>query len=121
MKEKEARILRDRINYLMPLVKEKHPKEVLEDMLFQIDCLLEEDTPKWIPVSERLPDKPGQYLVTSELNYYHGGCLEKNENGTSHSIAIAYYDGTDKIGGKNYWNHAYVTAWMPLPKIYGGK
>ena len=32
MKEKEARILRDRINYLMPLIKENHPKEVLEDI-----------------------------------------------------------------------------------------
>lgn len=42
MKENEARILKDRIAYIMPFVKNKHVKEELEDMIFQINCLVKE-------------------------------------------------------------------------------
>lgn len=120
MKEKEARILKDRIDYIISFIKEKHIKEELEDIIFQINCLVTDEN-GWIPVTERLPDKAGNYLVTSELNYYHGGCWDTNDDGTTHSMAIAYYDGTDKIGRKNYWNHGYVKAWQPLPEIYRDK
>ncbi len=71
----------------------------------------------WILETERLPEKKGHYLVTSEMNYYHGGSLDKNKDGTTKSIAVAYYDGTDKIGGKNYWNKSHVTAWRQLPDL----
>ncbi|EHN16544.1 hypothetical protein [Clostridium sporogenes] len=43
MKENEARILKDIINYIMPFVKEKHVEEELEDILFQINCLVKAD------------------------------------------------------------------------------
>ncbi len=76
---------------------------------------------EWVSVKERLPDEKGHYLVTSALNYYHGGCWDETEKGTSRSLAIAYYDGTDKIGGKNYWNHSHVIAWKLLPDIYRGE
>ena len=33
---------------------------------------------RWIPVEERLPDKPGHYLVCTNVNYWHGGGMEKN-------------------------------------------
>ena len=33
---------------------------------------------RWIPVEERLPDKPGHYLVCTNVNYWHGGCMDKN-------------------------------------------
>lgn len=71
----------------------------------------------WVPVKERLPDEKGHYLVISELNYWHGGCWDKNKDGTSRSIVVAFYDKTDTIGGKNYWNHSHVTHWMPLPDL----
>lgn len=71
----------------------------------------------WISVQERLPDKEGHYLVVSELNYWHGGCWDKNKDGTSRSIVVAFYDKTDTISGKNYWNHSHVTHWMPLPDL----
>lgn len=29
---------------------------------------------KWVSVEERLPDKPGHYLVCTNVNYWHGGC-----------------------------------------------
>lgn len=33
---------------------------------------------EWISVKDRLPDKPGHYLVCTSINYWHGGCLEIN-------------------------------------------
>lgn len=54
--------------------------------------------PGWIPVTERLPKKDGDYLVTT------------------HSGQIARYI---FIGGSSeeYWRRC-ATAWMPLPKPY---
>lgn len=54
---------------------------------------------KWIPVSERLPEEDGCYLVTT--------------TGTNNDIIdIAYY--TDGI-----WHKASrIKAWMPLPAPY---
>ena len=54
---------------------------------------------RWIPVSERLPEEDGCYLVTT--------------TGTNNDIIdIAYY--TEGI-----WNKASrIRAWMPLPESY---
>ena len=54
---------------------------------------------RWIPVSERLPEEDGCYLVTT--------------TGTNNDIIdIAYY--TDGI-----WHKASrIKAWMPLPEPY---
>jgi hypothetical protein len=49
----------------------------------------------WIPVSERLPDKNGRYLVTVKQGYITFG---------------AWVDVAE--------NWAQVTAWMPLPEPY---
>ena len=56
--------------------------------------------PGWIPVTERLPKKDGDYLVTT------------------HSGQIARYI---FIGGSSeeYWRRC-ATAWMPLPKPWEG-
>ena len=66
----------------------------------KIDLIPSEDRPTgWIPVSERLPEKNGCYLVstTGENNYI---------------IDIAYY-----IEGM--WHKASrIKAWMPLPEPY---
>ncbi|MBG9657837.1 DUF551 domain-containing protein [Cytobacillus firmus] len=82
---------------------------------------MEQENKDWILVSERLPEHSGHYLVTSELNMYHGGCLDETGEGTSRSLAIAFYDGTNKIGAANYWNCPSVIAWKPLPDIYRGE
>lgn len=118
MNRYNARAITDRVHYALGLKMDKQIRDVFEDILIQVEWLLEQENNAWIPVTERLPELPGQYLVTSELNYYHGGCWDENKDGTTRSIAVAYYDGTDKIGGKNYWNHAYVTAWQHLPETY---
>ena len=51
--------------------------------------------PRWIPVSERLPEEDGGYLVTVKQGYVRTSLW---------------------VGNAEYWNE--VTAWMPLPKPY---
>lgn len=78
----------------------------------------------WIPVEERLPDKPGHYLVCTNVNYWHGGCMDKNGSssnagttdgyaGTTLSVLDCFYDIT---GDWNRVCNAHVTHWMPLPQ-----
>lgn len=79
---------------------------------------------RWIPVEERLPDKPGHYLVCTNVNYWHGGCMDKNGSssnagttdgyaGTTLSVLDCFYDIT---GDWNRVCNAHVTHWMPLPQ-----
>lgn len=82
--------------------------------------------PRWISVEERMPDKPGHYLVLTSINYWHGGCMDvnmehrfgqsgtpKGYDGTTMSAIDCYYDITGS------WNRVFgghVTHWMPLPE-----
>ena len=81
---------------------------------------------EWISVKDRLPEYPGHYLVCTSINYWHGGCMDINENhkhypngtpvgydGTTMSVLDCYYDVT------GHWNRvcdSHVTHWMPLPE-----
>lgn len=58
---------------------------------------------QWIPVTERLPEGMGEYLVT--VDYEEHGKV----------VCCRYFFG---IG--NRWDDDCVTAWMPLPKPYIG-
>ena len=80
---------------------------------------------EWISVDERLPEFPGHYLVCTSINYWHGGCMDINENhkyhqngtpvgydGSTMSVLDCYYDVT------GHWNRVcdrHVTHWMQLP------
>ena len=55
--------------------------------------------PKWIPISEKMPKKAGNYLVTD------------------HKGDIARYIFLDSESSKDYWMRC-VKAWMPLPTPY---
>ena len=98
----------------------------------QRDCqyFCKEETPielvqEWISVKDKLPEFPGHYLVCTSINYWHGGCMDINENhkyhpngtpvgydGSTMSVLDCYYDVT------GHWNRvcdSHVTHWMPLP------
>ena len=61
---------------------------------------------KWIPVSERLPEEEGHYLVTDDS----GG-----EKWVDSSVFLRSDDGSV------YWDFVNVTAWMPLPEPWKGE
>lgn len=61
--------------------------------------------PHWVSVKERLPDKPGLYLVA----YYYWADIKKK----NHKV------GLDSWRGKTTWarhDNRTVTHWMPLPE-----
>ena len=59
-----------------------------------------EQKPKWIPVTEGLPEKDGLYLVSV-----------KNDNLRRYSKTCWYSD-------KNWFARHDVVAWQPLPQPY---
>lgn len=57
---------------------------------------------KWIPITERLPNKSGRYLVSYDSGY----------------VAMAlYYESVSKWGSTTTER---IVAWMPLPEPYKG-
>ena len=64
----------------------------------------------WVPVSERLPEENGYYLITvKELNY-------------GEHVTMSFFDKYDMRG----WQHVHmvnkkVTAWKSLPEPYKGE
>lgn len=82
-----------------------------------------EDMPKtgWIPVSERLPEKDGRYLVTCPSL---GDDLEVSTAWYGTPLmpirpvkGKCFFDSDDEWGDVPYDD---VLAWMPLPKPYKG-
>ena len=61
----------------------------------------------WVPVSERLPEEPGHYLVTMK----HNDISFVDQN---------WYDGEgNNEYMDNFWrNSSNIIAWMPLPEPY---
>ncbi len=60
--------------------------------------------PQWIPVSERLPEEDGKYMVTIHGYTWNGK--------TFTSVSVAEYIGKRWVGNNG------VIAWMPLPEAY---
>ena len=54
----------------------------------------------WIPITDRLPDETGAYLVS---------CVNGN-------VKVGHFSTFD-----NKWSDAKATAWMPLPKPFEAK
>ena len=70
------------------------------------------DTPRWIPVTERLPETYGKYLVTLEDEGYRS--VMSLYYGRINRIDT-FYD-SDSEYGDIQWDG--VIAWMPLPSPY---
>lgn len=75
-------------------------ESVALDLLAKLDTV-EAREPKWIPCSERMPDKDGEYLVwiSNDTDNADGIYLELR-------IYQRYWEGFDE---------SVVTHWMPLP------
>lgn len=76
--------------------------------------------PKWIPCSERLPEKSGRYLVTRGLNAC--GAVWNRVYIINYSDLMGlkseriWWDGN--VGKSDFKRIDDVTAWMPLPEPY---
>ena len=72
--------------------------------------------PQWIPVSERLPEEDGIYIVDDRRHgksWVHTVGYMKRSNSWCEQHGI-YYD--DKYG--RYDEQDKIVAWMPLPEPY---
>lgn len=84
-------------------------EELNKDLNFQIRAVraeIESVKPHWIPVDERLPENPGEYLVT-----YHP-CVW---NSVTQKVRV----GIDSFRGKTAWakrKYQHVTHWMKFPE-----
>lgn len=63
---------------------------------------------EWIPVTERLPDKDGEYLVTKKLRYF----------GKTKIDVACWLLALIEDGNNGFYTNDQVIAWMPLPKAY---
>lgn len=81
--------------YALP-PEEATTKATLIQSVKQMDA---EPEQRWIPCSERLPTKPGRYLITQERHY---GLY----------VTAVYFDGNE------FFDEA--VAWMPTPEPYKG-
>ena len=78
--------------------------------------------PKWIPVTDRLPDKDGDYLVVKKI--FNNSIMQEVLNFAKDGRKVDKYD--FNRGWKNVWYYYdsewghitidSVTHWMPLPE-----
>lgn len=104
MKREEAvKILNQLVNMLS---NDFGDSELCEDAL-QMAITDLQNQPVWIPVSERLPEKNGKYLV-----FLTNPVRNKSDN-----VFTGWYNVYDKeFETENSLD--YVKAWMPLPEPY---
>lgn len=78
--------------------------------------------PVWIPVSERLPEEYGSYLVAWRSVLQSKEMVEKLTGGLPHFFEILEYDPDDESGWIESIEQATgeyeILAWMPLPEPY---
>lgn len=114
-------------------------REYRDDYDITIHCESKEDqdkvwallTRQWIPVTDRLPEKSGTYLIT-EKNF---GLAEDSlvrqtivHTAYFYNGAYDYEDGTHNDGTAGKWTGriyndivSNITAWMPLPESWKGE
>ena len=97
------------------------PHEILQSAAYNVEQLPSAE-PRWIPVTERLPEESGRYLVTRGLNAC--GSLWNR-------VYIANYSDLMGIKSEKIWWRGNVgksdferlddvLAWMPLPPPWKG-
>ena len=101
-------------------IREWCPYDRQEEIIESLD-----QEPKWIPVSERLPEHDGKYLVTMKgimSNFFYIGTtsyakdLHRVDKYDFRSgIGDGWYNYDEEYGHYKIDN---VVAWMPLPEPY---
>lgn len=76
-------------------------------------------TPRWIPVSERLPEEYNTVLITVKSR-------DSKKEPWIYFTDVATYHGCNGIDWETFndWDEGqeyYITAWMPLPKPWEGE
>ena len=99
-------------------------REKWDEIIDALDALPTITPPnEWVSVEERLPDKPGHYLVCTSVNYWHGGCMDKNGVSSNKGTTDGYVGTTlsvldcfcDTTGDWNRVCNKHVTHWMNIP------
>lgn len=95
---------------------------VIRDALAEV-----EQKQRWIPVSERLPEKDGEYLVTVKPTFKNMRNYIKHCDFARNLYLVDEYDFVDKKGAVGFYEYdseygyyemTEVIAWMPLPEPY---
>lgn len=78
-------------------------------LIAAIDELQPVELPEWIPVTERLPEKSGQYLTYNEFGWF---------NAYPYSIIHKQWNTQDWMSEKSAKGLGInsITHWMPLPQ-----
>ena len=89
----------------------------------RIEALPSVQPERWIPVSERLPEKSGRYLVTRGLNA--AGNLWNRVYIINYSDLMGLKSGriwwVGNVGKSDFEGINDVIAWRPLPEPYKGE
>lgn len=89
----------------------------IKPILFNTEMVREAvERTRWIPVSERMPEEEGRYLVTfrSERKAYLVGYGNCRMSVCGKKIGYGWYDLHDAV----YFDKKSIVAWMPLPEVY---
>lgn len=96
----------DLLDNLIGMVEDNHKSDY--DMALQMAIQALEQEPKWISVSERLPEDEQEILFSTKTGRTHSGKYHDDDS------ANQWYSHRDKARA---WNNV-VNAWMPLPEPY---
>ena len=100
-------LMRDRfLELVYDLLKDDDSNQRANAIINCADEYAESMKQQWIPVTEKLPEEYGEYLVTKHTIGWN--CEEYDV------IDIAYFD------GDGFHKADRVIAWMPLPEPYQG-
>ena len=116
--EKEKMILKAVQSVGIDVDKEQLEKALFNAKSFYIDGYKDakkQYQPKWIPVSERLPEEEGKYLTTDSLGNIG---FTKFFSLESEDMPLDFYFWNGIKNCVNRYEKDDVIAWMPMPEPY---